>query len=50
MRLEFIPFLPLSLSQAKAAGAAGDHHADTEVKEEQKNGVAGSQSQVETEA
>ncbi|XP_005610895.2 peptidyl-prolyl cis-trans isomerase FKBP4 [Equus przewalskii] len=37
-------------SKAKAAGAAGDHHADTEVKEEQKNGVAGSQSQVETEA
>jgi len=30
--------------------AAGDHPADTEMKDEQKNDVAGSQPQVETEA
>jgi len=37
-------------SKAKAAMAAGDHPADTEMKDEQKNDVAGSQPQVETEA
>lgn len=37
-------------SKAKAAVAAGDCHADTEMKDEQKKDVAGSQSQVETEA
>nr|XP_012421902.1 PREDICTED: peptidyl-prolyl cis-trans isomerase FKBP4 isoform X2 [Odobenus rosmarus divergens] len=37
-------------SKAKAAVAAGDHPADTEMKDEQKNDVAGSQPQVETEA
>ncbi|XP_077025795.1 peptidyl-prolyl cis-trans isomerase FKBP4 [Tamandua tetradactyla] len=35
--------------KAKAGIAAGDHHADTEM-DEQKNNVAGSQSQVKTEA
>lgn len=37
-------------SKAKAAEATGDHPADAEMKEEQKNEVAGSQPQVETEA
>ncbi|XP_007935248.1 peptidyl-prolyl cis-trans isomerase FKBP4 [Orycteropus afer afer] len=36
-------------SKAKAEVAAGDHNSDTEMKDEQNN-VAGSQSQVETEA
>lgn len=39
-----------SFSQAKAAIATGDGHADTEMKDEQKKDVAGSQPQVETEA
>ncbi|XP_048643663.1 peptidyl-prolyl cis-trans isomerase FKBP4 isoform X2 [Marmota marmota marmota] len=37
-------------SKAKSEVAAGDHPTDTEMKDEQKNSVAGSQSQVETEA
>lgn len=41
---------PSSFSQAKAAIASGDSHADTEMKDEQKKDVAGSQPQVETEA
>lgn len=36
--------------KAKAAIATGDGHADTEMKDEQKKDVAGSQPQVETEA
>lgn len=40
---------PSFFSQAKAAIAAGDRHADAEMKDEQKD-VAGSQPQVETEA
>lgn len=42
--------LSSSFSQAKAVVAAGDYHADTEMKDEQKKDAAGSQSQVETEA
>ncbi|XP_060046282.1 peptidyl-prolyl cis-trans isomerase FKBP4 [Erinaceus europaeus] len=37
-------------TKTKAAVAAGDQPSDTEMKDEQKDGVAGSRSQVETEA
>ncbi|XP_037702964.1 peptidyl-prolyl cis-trans isomerase FKBP4 isoform X2 [Choloepus didactylus] len=37
-------------SKVKAGVAAGDHHKDTDLKDEQKNDVAGSQPQVKTEA
>lgn len=49
MRTDFIPLLFPAFLQAKAAAASGDH-ADTEMKDEQKSDVEGSQPQVETEA